>query len=130
MADSIFTKIIKGEIPCHKVYEDDKTLAFLDINPIQPGHVVVISKTQADIWDLPNTDYLALMRTVRKVADRIKEVFNPLRAGVHIVGIHISNHAHVHVFPFNDMDEFQHRPNPGYQPKDKELAEIAKKLAF
>jgi histidine triad (HIT) family protein len=127
---SIFTKIVRGEIPCHKVYEDDKTLAFLDIHPIQPGHVLVISKAQADIWQLKEEDYLSLMKTVHKVADRVKEVLNPVRVGVHVVGIDITNHAHVHVFPFNNMDEFQHRPNPNYKPDQKELAEMAKKLAF
>ncbi len=130
MQDSIFTKIIKGEIPCHKVYEDDKTFAFLDIEPIGPGHVLIVSKTQADIWDLPDSDYQALMATVRAVATRVKQVFKPRRVGVHIVGLHIENHAHVHVFPFNTMAEFQHTPKPDYQPDSKALAEMAKKLRF
>ncbi len=130
MPDSIFTKIIEGEIPSYKVYEDEKTLAFLDIHPIQPGHVLVVSKAQADIWELSQEDYQALMKTVRQVADRIKKIFNPVRVGVHVVGIDVTDHAHVHVFPFNNMEEFQHRPNPNYQPDGEALAEIAKKLAF
>ncbi len=130
MADSIFTKIIKGEIPCHKVYEDDKSLAFMDIEPIGPGHVLVISKTQADIWDLPAEDYQALMNTVHKVADRIEEVYKPKRVGVQIIGLHLPDHAHVHVFPFNDMEEFRHEPDPKYQHDHEALADMAKKLAF
>ena len=67
--DSIFTKIIKGEIPSHKIYEDERTLAFVDINPIQPGQVVVVSKAQVDSFmDLADEDYSALWQTVRNVA--------------------------------------------------------------
>ncbi len=66
MANSIFTKIVNGEIPCHKVYEDDKILAFLDIHPIQPGHTLVISKKQVEfVWDLDESDYAALMKIGR-----------------------------------------------------------------
>ncbi len=127
MTDSIFTKIIKGEIPCHKIYEDDKTFAFLDIEPIQPGHVLVISKKQLHIWDLPDEDYEALMKTVKKVADRITKVLTPNRVGLQIVGVHVPDHAHVHVFPFNNMAEYRAAPRPA---SDIELAAIAKKLAF
>jgi diadenosine tetraphosphate (Ap4A) HIT family hydrolase len=76
MEDSIFTKIIKGDIPCHKVYEDKLTLAFLDIHPIQPGHTLVIPKKQvASLWDLDEDDYRAVMATTKKVAERLREVF-------------------------------------------------------
>ena len=76
MHDSIFTKIIKGEIPSHKVYEDADTYAFLDIHPIQPGHVLVIPKRQAEyVWDLSDEEYQALMETAKKVARKIREAF-------------------------------------------------------
>ncbi len=127
MTDSIFTKIIKGEIPCYKVYEDDKTLAFLEINPIQPGHVLVISKKQLHLWDLPDEDYQAVMATVKKIAERVSEVLKPKRVGLQVVGVHVPDHAHVHVFPFNNMDEFRAKT---YQASDKELTEMAKKLRF
>lgn len=127
MADSVFTKIIKGEIPAHKVYEDENTLAFLDIQPITPGHVLVVPKKQIDIWDLSEEDYQALMATVRKVARRIQEVLNPKRVGVQVVGIDVQSHAHVHVFPFNNMGEYRQLPQPA---EDKELRELARKLAF
>lgn len=127
MADSVFTKIIKGEIPAHKVYEDENTLAFLDIQPITSGHVLVVPKNQVDIWDLSEEDYQALMSTVKKVAKRIKEVLEPRRVGVQIVGIDIKNHAHVHVFPFNNMGEYRQLPQLA---EDKDLREMAHKLAF
>jgi histidine triad (HIT) family protein len=129
MADSIFTKIIKGEIPSHKVYEDDKTLAFMEIRPIQPGHVLVITKRQLHIWDLPDEDYQALMKTVKKIADRISEVLQPKHIGLQVVGVHIPDHAHVHVFPFNNMAEYRRVPDSD-EPDHAALAEMAKKLAF
>ena len=127
MADSVFTKIIKGEVPSFKVYEDDKTLAFMNIEQITPGHVLVVPKKQTDIWDLPDEDYQALMSTVKKVARRIKEVLKPRRVGVQVVGIDIENHAHVHVFPFNNMGDYRQLPQPA---EDSDLREMAKKLAF
>lgn len=127
MADSVFTKIIKGEIPCHKIYEDNKTLAFLEINPIQPGHVLVISKKQLHLWDLADEDYQAVMSTVKKVAGRITEILKPKRVGLQVVGVHIPDHAHVHVFPFNSMEEYRQIPKEASQ---KELTEMAKKLAI
>ena len=75
MSDSIFTKIIKGEIPCHKVYEDEQTLAFLDIHPVQPGHVLVVPKAQiASLWELDDATYQAVMATTRQVARRCQQV--------------------------------------------------------
>jgi histidine triad (HIT) family protein len=129
MQDSIFTKIIKGEVPCHKVYEDEKTLAFLTINPVRPGHVLVIPKVQIDhLWDLPDEDYQAVMATVKKVANRIREVLQPVRVGEHVAGQEVP-HAHVHLFPFATTEEFLAKPSS--QPADDgELAAMAAKLAF
>jgi histidine triad (HIT) family protein len=133
MADSIFTKIIKGEIPCYKIYEDDKTLAFLDIHPKQPGHVLVIPKNEEDhVWDLPEEDYIALMLTTKKVAERIRDVMRPVRVGVQIEGTGVP-HAHVHVFPFDKVGEFQRVRTPeelSSEPDHEKLAEMAQKLAF
>ena len=127
MAASIFTKIIKGELPSFKVYEDDKTLAFMNIEPITPGHVLVVPKKQEDIWDLSEEDYQALMSTVKKVARRIKEVLKPRRVGVQIVGIDIESHAHIHVFPFDNMGDYRQMPQPA---ENEDLREMAKKLAI
>ena len=130
MQDSIFTKIIKGEIPSHKIYEDDKTFAFLDIHPVQPGHVLVVPKKQVDhIWDLPDEDYQALMAAAKKVANRQREILQPKRVGEQIVGIDVP-HAHIHVFPFNTMEEYRHVPDMDVEPDHTALAEMAQKLAM
>ncbi len=130
MTDSIFTKIIRGEIPCHKVYEDDKTFAFLDINPTQPGHTLVISKKQIDqLWDLPDDDYQVLMATCKKVALRLKQVLGVERIGVKIIGEEVP-HAHVHLIPFNKAEEYYERRPDEPAPDHDALAEMAKKLAF
>jgi len=130
MSDSIFTKIIKGEIPCHKVYEDEQTLAFMDIHPITDGHVLVISKKQIDkLWELPDEDYRAVNDTVKKVCSRIEKVLNPGRVGIKVIGLDVP-HAHIHVFPFNGMDEYNHVPDMNKEPDHGALAEMAKKLRF
>jgi histidine triad (HIT) family protein len=102
-------------------------LAFMNIEQITPGHVLVVPKKQVDIWDLSDEDYQALMSTVKRVARRIKEVLKPKRVGVQIVGVDIENHAHVHVFPFNNIGDYRQIPQPA---EDKELSEMAKKLHF
>lgn len=130
MEDSIFTKIIKGDIPSHKVYEDDQTLAFMDIHPIQPGHVLVIPKRQVEfVWDLEEADYQALMRTVQKVARRIREVLPAPYVGQQIVGIDVP-HAHVHLIPFSTVAEYRAVPDMSAEPDHAALAEMAAKLSF
>ena len=106
MEDSVFTKIIKGELPCHKIYEDDKTIAFLTIQPFIDGHTLVVPKLQVDDFDqLPEEDYQALFGTVKKVSGRIKEVFEVKKAIVNILGFEVP-HAHVHILPANSEGEF------------------------
>lgn len=132
MQDSIFTKIIKGEIPSHKVYEDSATYAFLDIHPIQPGQVLVVPKKQAGfVWDMDSEDYHRLMDTVQKVGRRLREVFpDKRRVGVMIEGLDVADHAHVKVFPFSNEAEYRHVPDADAEPDHEALAEIAKKLYF
>jgi histidine triad (HIT) family protein len=130
MQDSIFTKIIKGDIPSYKIYEDELTFAFLDIHPTTPGHTLVIPKVQVDqLWDLEEKDYEAVMATAKKVALRIREVLMPKRVGVQLMGLDV-NHAHVHLVPFNTIDQYYHRPDMSAEPDHAALAEMAKKLAF
>jgi histidine triad (HIT) family protein len=130
MSDSIFTKIIKGEIPSHKVYEDDRTLAFLDIHPAQPGHTLVIPKQQIEFaWDLPDEDYTAVMATAKKVARRLREVLGVRYVGERIVGVDVP-HAHVQLIPFNTIDEYKAPQDMNAEPDHAALAELAGKLAF
>lgn len=130
MEDSIFTKIIKGEIPSVKVYEDDKTFAFMDIQPIQPGQVVVVPKTQAPyVWDLPDEDYAALMNTVQKIGKKMREAFpDKERVGVNIEGLGVQNHAHIKIFPFTTGEEYHHRPDDDEAQEAKDLEKLAGKL--
>jgi histidine triad (HIT) family protein len=130
MQETIFTRIIKGEIPCHKVYEDAQTFAFLDIHPVTPGHTLVVPKTQVQfVWDLEEDDYRALMETVRRVARQIRSVLGSVYIGEKVEGIEIP-HAHVHVIPFASIDQFRRLPNELVSPNHEELAELATKLAF
>ena len=130
MEDSLFTKIIKGEIPCHKIYEDDQTFAFLDIHPKTPGHTLVIPKKQVEfVWDLEDEDYQAVMATAKRVARRIKEVLGSSYVGELILGTDVP-HAHVHVYPFETIEESRRTPDHNAEPDHAALAEIAKKLAF
>jgi histidine triad (HIT) family protein len=130
VADSVFTKIINGEIPAHKIYEDDKTIAFLDIHPKSPGHTLVVPKKQIDEFqDLPDEDYMAVMQTVKKVATRQKEVLGASRIGLQVIGVDVP-HAHIHVFPFDTLEEYRRVVDMNASPDDNSLAEIAKKLAF
>ncbi|HET9174225.1 MAG TPA: HIT domain-containing protein [Candidatus Saccharimonadales bacterium] len=130
MQDSIFSKIVRGEIPCHKIYEDELTLAFLDIHPKQPGHTLVIPKQQvAFVWDLDERLYTAVLATVRKVAQRQREVLGAPYIGEHIMGTDVP-HAHVHVFPFTSPAEFHMEPDMSAEPDHVALADMAMKLTF
>lgn len=130
MEDSIFTKIIKGQIPCHKIYDDEHTIAFLDIHPVQPGHVLVVPKNQIDhLWDLPDADYQALMAVCRRVAQRMHEVLKPKRVGAQVIGIDVP-HAHVHLIPFSSTEQFRIQPDMSAEPDHSALAELAARLAF
>ena len=131
MQDSIFTKIVRGEIPCHKVYEDDTTFVFMDIHPIQPGQVLVVPKQQVPyVWDLDDNLYSAVMTTVQKVARRLRGAFPDKKfVAMHVEGLDVE-HAHVKLFPFNTDQEFHNKPDMSAEPDHAALAEMAKKLYF
>lgn len=130
MEDTIFTKIIKGEIPSYKVYEDERTFAFLDIHPLTPGHTMVIPKAQVEfIWDLEPEDYHALMATVQKVGKHLREVLEVPYVGVEVVGVDVP-HAHVHVVPFTSSSEMHRSGAASDEPDHAALAEVIKKVAF
>lgn len=123
--ESVFTKIVKGEIPCYKIYEDEKTLAFLDIHPESLGHVLVIPKVQVDkVYELPEEDYEALWQTVRKVARRMEEVLGQ-RTLMKVIGTDVP-HAHVHLMPFDESWKY----GRVLEPTEAEMKEIQEKLAF
>ncbi len=130
MEDTIFTKIVKGEIPCQKVYEDDKVLAFLDIRPVQPGHVLIIPKIQVEfVWDLPDDVYQDLMNVVKKLALHMREVLPQKYIHEAVVGTDVP-HAHVHLIPFNKSSELRRNPEDIVQAPTDELGAMAKKLAI
>lgn len=125
MEESVFTKIIKGEIPCYKIYEDDKTLAFLDIHPETPGHTLVIPKLQCDkIYELPDEDYKALLDTVKKLSVHMEKVLG-VRTLWKVIGTDVP-HAHVHLMPFDET--WTHGREVKLSPE--EMEEIRVKLAF
>lgn len=130
MEDSIFTKIIKGEIPCHKVYEDDYCLVFLDIHPLLEGHTLVVSKKQIEfVWDLPDEDYMAIMKTAKSVAFKLREVLGTKYISERIVGVDVP-HAHVQLIPFNNAADLNKHQDMESEPDHQVLAELAEKLSF
>lgn len=128
MEDSLFMKIIKGETPSHTIYEDDTTLAFLDIYPSMPGHTLVIPKRQVEtVWDLEDVEYAALMATVNKVARHLREHLPQGRVGVKIVGIDVP-HAHVQLVPFDTAEEYARPNDMTAEPDHALLAQMAQTL--
>ena len=122
---SIFTRIINGEIPSYKIYEDDKTYAFLDINPEVKGHTLVVPKNEVDkIYELPDEDYHALWASVKKIAAHMEAV-SGRRVCMKVIGVDVP-HAHVHLIPF---DETRVGQEP-LQLTEEEFADIREKLAF
>lgn len=102
---TIFTKIIEGEIPCHKVAETDEHIAFLDINPIAEGHTLVVPKKEIDyFFDLPNDLMQSTMNFSRTIASAIDSALGPLRTGVIVQGLEVP-HAHVHLIPLYKTDQ-------------------------
>jgi len=108
---SIFTKIIKGEIPCYKVAESDDFFAFLDINPNAKGHTLVVPKKEVDkIFDLEEETYLGLMKFSRKVAKALEKVVPCERIGISVIGLEVPL-VHVHLIPLHSMKniDFKHK---------------------
>lgn len=104
---SIFTKIVNGEIPAYKIAEDDRYLAFLDVNPNAKGHTLCIPKQEINkIFDMEEDHYLGLMQFSRKVARAIEKTVPCKRIGVAVVGLEVP-HVHVHLIPLHDMDDMR-----------------------
>jgi histidine triad (HIT) family protein len=104
---TIFTKIINGEIPAYKIYEDENFLAFLDVNPNAKGHTLCIPKQEVNkLFDMPEEQYTGLMQFARKVAIALEKAVPCKRVGMAVVGLEVP-HAHVHLIPLNEMDEMR-----------------------
>tara|TARA_B100000508_G_scaffold141054_1_gene145681 strand:+ start:5738 stop:6130 length:393 start_codon:yes stop_codon:yes gene_type:complete len=102
---SIFTKIIKGEIPCYKVAENEHCIAFLDIFPLQKGHTLVIPKKETDkLFDLDSETYSELLSFTHKIAKGLEKAISCNRVGMAVVGFEVP-HAHIHLIPINNMDD-------------------------
>ncbi|APQ17040.1 HIT family protein [Maribacter hydrothermalis] len=124
---TIFTKIINGEIPCYKVAEDEKHLAFLDINPNAKGHTLCIPKKEVNkILDLDEKAYLDLMSFSRKVGKALEKTVDCKRVGMSVIGLEVP-HVHVHLIPLNEMKDatFQHK----VKLTDEELSNLAKAIS-
>jgi histidine triad (HIT) family protein len=125
---TIFTRIIKGEIPCYKIAEDKDYFAFLDINPLKAGHTLVVPKVETDYFFDLNDDQLAgLIVFSKKVAKAIESVIPCNRIGVAILGLEVP-HAHIHLVPMDSMEDVNFR-NPKLKFSVEEFEEIASKIS-
>ena len=124
MPDSIFTKIIKGEIPCYKIAEDDRFIAFLDVFPIKKGHTLVVPKAQIDyLFDLDDPLLSDLMLFAKKVAKKMERAITCERIGVAVIGLEVP-HAHIHLVPLDTVGDIDFG-QPKLQLSSEEMAEIA-----
>ncbi|MBD5237586.1 MAG: HIT family protein [Bacteroidales bacterium] len=125
---TIFSKIVAGEIPCYKIAEDENFFAFLDINPVNWGHTLVIPKREEDyIFDLSDDELGGMMAFTKKVASAIKKAIPCRKVGMAVLGLEVP-HAHIHLIPLQnegDMD-FRHKVE---NPTPEKMKEIAEKIA-
>ncbi len=123
---SLFTRIINGEIPCHKICEDDRFLAFLDIRPINPGHTLVIPKREIDyFFDLDDELMGGIMIFSRKAAEAIAKEVECKRVGVMVAGLEVL-HAHVHLVPIQAIADLNFAN--AREAKQEDLAALAEKI--
>lgn len=127
MEESIFSKIVSGDIPSFKVAETVEYLAFLDVNPLTEGHVLVIPKKEVDyIFDMDSESYVGLMMFAQVVAIGLKKAIPCLRIGVSVIGLEVP-HAHIHLIPINNMDDMNFS-RPKLSLTNEKLEEIADKI--
>lgn len=124
---SIFSKIIAGEIPCHKIAENDSFLAFLDIFPLVPGHTLVIPKQEVDyFFDLEEATLTQIMSFAKPIAKAIEAAVPCQRIGVSVIGLEVP-HAHVHLIPMQSVSDMNFE-KPKLKLTNEELAEMAKRI--
>lgn len=124
---SLFTKIIKGEIPCYKIAEDDSFLAFLDINPLVRGHALVIPKVEIDyLFDIDDDVLQNMIIFAKNVASKIKNAIPCDRVGVSVIGLEVP-HAHIHLIPISKIDDMNFN-NSKLALSSKEMINIQKDI--
>jgi histidine triad (HIT) family protein len=124
---SIFTRIIKGEIPCYKIAEDNDFLAFLDINPLAKGHTLVVPKIETDyLFDLDDRLLAGIGVFSKKIARAIDKVIDCKRVGVAVLGLEVP-HAHIHLIPVNSLYDIDFS-KPKLKLSDAEFREIAEMI--
>ena len=124
---SIFTKIIKGEIPAYKIYEDDKFLAFLDINPVAEGHTLVVPKQEIDyLFDIDDNLLAEMIVFAKKIAIAQKKAIECKRVGVLVVGTEVP-HAHIHLIPFQKESQMS-LASPKLKFSPEEMKQIQEKI--
>jgi len=124
---SIFTRIVRGEIPCYKITENDRYLAFLDINPLARGHTLVIPKQEIDyLFDLDDDLLAGMSLFAKKIAHAIDSVMDCKRVGVAVLGLEVP-HAHIHLIPINSLYDIEFS-RPKLQLTPDEFEEIADKI--
>jgi histidine triad (HIT) family protein len=124
---SIFSKIVDGEIPAHVVAETTEFLAFLDVNPLTMGHLLVIPKKEIDyIFDMDEESYFGLTLFAKIVAVGLKKAFPCVKVGVAVIGLEVP-HVHIHLIPMNNVSDMNFS-KPKLNPTQEELAEAAVKI--
>jgi histidine triad (HIT) family protein len=124
----IFTRIVNGEIPCYKVAEDDRFLAFLDINPLAKGHALAIPKKETDyIFSIDDQDYQDLFLFAKKVALAIERVVPCKRMGIAVLGLEVA-HAHIHLVPINTVYDIDFS-KPKLALNREEFLELVEKIS-
>ena len=124
---TIFSKIVSGEIPSYKVAESNDYLAFLDINPLTRGHVLVITKKETDyIFDIEDEEYMGMWVFAKIVAQGVKQVFPCPKVGVAVVGLEVA-HAHIHLIPINQVHDMNFE-RPKLSLPAEEMSEIAENI--
>jgi histidine triad (HIT) family protein len=125
---TIFTKIIRGEIPCYKIAEDENYFAFLDIHPLREGHTLVVPKEETDyIFDLDDEKLAGMVLFSKKVAAAIRKQIPCNRIGIAVLGLEVP-HAHIHLVPMDTMEDVNFR-NPKLKLEDDKFKEIAAKIS-
>jgi len=125
---TLFSKIVSGEIPCHKIAEDAHHLAFLDINPLKAGHTLVIPKKEVDyIFDMEDTDLANLMVFSKKVAIALKSVIPCKKVGVSVIGLEVP-HTHIHLVPIDQVAEINFAA-PKLKLSQEEMTTLSQKVS-